>query len=187
MRRLIVTEFTSLNGVMEAPGGEAGHPHSGWTFKSIYGEDHYAEKLAELEGVDVLLLGRRTYEGFAEAWPEREGEFADRFNTIRKVVVSTTLTDPAWNNTTVVRSVDDVAALKAQDGGPIMVQGSATLVHALTGAGLVDEFRVMVHPVLVAGGLRTFPDPAEMQKLRLVDVRAYESGVALLVYERAGA
>jgi len=187
MAKLIVSEFVSLNGVIEAPGGEHGHPHSGWTFESIYGEDHYAYKGEELEEADSLLLGRTTYEGFAAAWPEREGPFADKFNTMPKYVVSSTLTDPEWNNTTVLAgdAVESVGALKESASGPILLNGSAQLAHALTEAGLVDEYRAMVHPVLVADGLRMFPDPAAMQKLKLTNAISYDSGVALLIYEPA--
>ncbi len=184
MSKLIVTEFVSLNGVMEAPGGEATHPHAGWTFASIYGEDHYAYKQEELEEAETLLLGRKTYEGFAAAWPQREGEFADMINSMPKYVVSSTLTDPEWENTTVLSGdpIEEVAKLREADGGPILVNGSAQLVHALTEAGLVDEYRAMVHPVLIADGLRMFPDPEEMKKLRLAEVKTYDSGVALLIY-----
>jgi dihydrofolate reductase len=187
MSRLIVSEFVSLNGIMEAPGGEPTHPHSGWTFKSIYGEDHYAYKLEELEEAESLLLGRVTYEGFSAAWPGREGPFAEKINAMPKYVVSSTLTDPEWENTTVLSRdpIGEVAKLRDADAGPIMVNGSAQLVHALCEAGLVDEYRAMVHPVLVADGLRMFPDPAEMLKLRLMHAKAYESGVVLLTYEAA--
>ena len=186
MSKLIVAEFMSLNGVMEAPGGEPTHPHSGWTFKSHYGDDHYAYKDEELQEADLLLLGRKTYEGFAAAWPEREGPFADKFNTMPKYVISSTLTDPEWNNTTVLSGdpIDEVTRLKEADEGTIMVQGSAQLVHALAEADLVDDYRVMIHPVLVADGLRMFPDPGDMKKLKLTDVRSYDSGVVLLRYER---
>ena len=173
MSKLFVTEFVSVNGVMEAPGGEATHPHAGWTFASNYGEDHYAYKGQELEETERLLLGRKTYEGFAAAWPEREGEFADKFNSMPKFVVSSTLTDPEWNNTTVLSGdpIEEVAKLKEADEGTIAVHGSAQLAHALTEAGLVDEWRAMVSPVLVAEGLRMFPDTADMKKLKLADVR----------------
>jgi dihydrofolate reductase len=185
--KLIVSEFVSLNGVMEAPGGEKTHPHTGWTFKSIYGEDHYAYKMEELEEAESLLLGRKTYEGFSAAWPEREGPFADKINSMPKYVVSSTLTDPEWENTTVLSGdpIEEVGKLRDADGGPILVNGSAQLVHALCKAGLVDEYRAMIHPVLVAEGLRMFPDPDEMQKLRLVRCTEYESGVVLLNYEPA--
>ncbi|HEX5713409.1 MAG TPA: dihydrofolate reductase family protein [Solirubrobacterales bacterium] len=187
MAKLIVSEFVSLNGIMEAPGGEATHPHAGWTFDSIYGEDHYGYKAEELEEADSLLLGRKTYEGFAAAWPQREGPFADKFNSMPKYAVSSTLTDPEWENTTVLSgdAVESVRELKETLAGPILLNGSAQLAHALTEADLVDEFRAMVHPVLVADGLRMFPDPAAMQKLKLQRTVAYDSGVALLIYERA--
>jgi dihydrofolate reductase len=187
MSKLIVSEFVSLNGVMEAPGGEHGHPHTGWTFESHYGDDHYAYKQTEIDEAESLLLGRVTYEGFSGAWPEREGEFADKINTMPKYVVSSTLTDPDWTNTTVLSGdpIEEVAKLKEADGGPILVNGSARLVHALVENDLVDEYRAMVHPVLVAEGLRMFPDPGDMKKLKLADAIAYDSGVALLIYTSA--
>jgi dihydrofolate reductase len=187
MSKLIVSEFVSLNGVMEAPGGEHGHPHSGWTFKAHYGDDHYAYKQQEVDEAESLLLGRVTYEGFAKAWPQREGEFADKFNTMPKYVVSSTLTDPEWANTTVLSGdpVEEVSKLKEAGDGPILVNGSARLVHALVETDLVDEYRAMVHPILVAEGLRMFPDPSDMKKLKLADAIAYESGVALLIYTPA--
>lgn len=187
MARLIVSEFVSLNGIMEAPGGEPTHPHSGWTFESIYGEDHYGYKLEEAEEAGSLLLGRNTYEGFSAAWPQRDGPFADKLNSMPKYVVSSTLTDPEWENTTVLSGdpVESVRELKETAAGPILLNGSARLAHAVTEAGLVDEFRAMIHPVLVADGLRMFPDPAAMQKLRLKQAIGYDSGVALLIYERA--
>lgn len=189
MAKLIVSEFVSLNGVMEAPGGEPTHPHSGWTFESIYGEDHYAYKEEEIREAESLLLGRKTYEGFAAAWPERDrtDPFTDRINSMPKYVVSSTLTDPEWENTTVLSGdpVEEVAKLKEALSGPILVNGSAQLVHALVENDLVDEHRAMVHPVLIADGLRMFPDPSELTKLKLADAKAYESGVALLVYRPA--
>jgi dihydrofolate reductase len=187
MSKLIVSEFVSLNGVMEAPGGEHGHPHTGWTFESHYGDDHYAYKQTEIDEADSLLLGRVTYEGFSAAWPERDGEFADKINTMPKYVVSSTLTDPEWANTTVLSGdpIEEVAKLKEAGAGPILVNGSAQLVHALVENDLVDEYRAMVHPVLVAGGLRMFPDPGDMKKLKLADAIAYDSGVALLIYASA--
>ena len=190
MGKLIVSEFVSLNGIMEAPGGEPTHPHTGWTFKSIYGDDHYAYKDEELREAEFLLLGRKTYEGFAAAWPGRLGTgdpFAEKINTMPKYVISSTLTDPEWENTTVLSGdpIEEVSRLRDADGGPILVAGSAQLVHALGKADLVDEWRAMVHPVLVADGLRMFPDPDDMKKLRLEEVRTYDSGVALLIYVRA--
>jgi len=185
--RLIVSEFVSLNGIMEAPGGEQGHPHSGWTFKSHYGDDHYAYKQEEIDEAEVLLLGRKTFEGFSNAWPQREGEFADKINSMPKYVVSSTLTDPEWENTTVLSGdpIETVGKLRDEVDGPILLNGSAQLAHALGEAGLVDEWRAMVHPTLIAEGLRMFPDPGEMQNLRLADNKTYESGVALLIYTAA--
>ena len=189
MSKLIVSEFVSLNGIMEAPGGEQTHPHTGWTFKSIYGEDHYAYKDEEIREAESLLLGRKTYEGFAAAWPKRDRSdpFTDKINSMPKYVVSSTLTDPEWENTTVLSGdpIEEVAKLRDADAGPVLVNGSAQLVHALCEAGLVDEYRAMVHPVLVAAGLRMFPDPSEMRILKLSDAKAYDSGVALLIYTRA--
>jgi dihydrofolate reductase len=157
MRRIIVAEFVSLDGVMEDPGGAEGFEYGGWTFK--YPDPKgYEFKGQELWDCDALLLGRTTYEGFAAAWPDMEDEagFADKMNSMPKVVVSTTLTDPAWNNTTVVPDVEAVAALKQQDGGDILVNGSAQLVHALTEHGLVDEWRLMVFPIVLGSGKRLF-------------------------------
>ena len=188
MSRLIVSEFVSLNGVMEAPGGEPTHPHTGWTFESNYGDDHYAYKQEEIDEAEILLLGRKTYEGFSSAWPERKGPFADKINSMPKYVVSSTLTDPEWENTTVLSGdpVEEVTKLKDLNDGPILVNGSAQLVHALAVSDLVDEYRAMVHPVLVADGLRMFPDPDDMKLLKLADAITYDSGVAVLVYRPAG-
>lgn len=187
MSKLIVSEFVSLNGIMEAPGGEQTHPHTGWTFKSIYGDDHYAYKEEEIQEAQSLLLGRNTYDGFSAAWPERDGTFADKINSMPKYVVSSTLSDPEWENTTVLSGdpIEEVTTLRESAEGPILVNGSAQLVHALAEADLVDEWRAMVHPILVADGLRMFPDPSEMMKLKLADVTNYDSGVALLIYTRA--
>ncbi len=186
MSKLIVSEFVSLNGIMEAPGGEPTHPHSGWTFKSIYGEDHYAFKDEEIREAELLLLGRKTYEGFAAAWPgrDRSDPFTDKINSMPKYVVSSTLTDPEWENTTVLSGdpIEEVSKLRDADAGPVLINGSAQLVHALTEADLVDEYRAMVHPVLVAEGLRMFPDPDDMKKLKVADVRTYDSGVVLITY-----
>jgi len=185
MRTVIVTEFISLDGVVEAPGGEEGYPHTGWTFDIESDPTMYDFKGEELREVEALLLGRRTYEGFAGAWPERDGEFADKFNSMPKYVVSSTLKDPSWNNTTVI-GFDDVAALRAGEGGPIQVAGSAQLAQALHKAGLVDQWNLMVFPVILGSGKRLFPTDAEdKQKLRLVDTTTYTNGVQLQVFRRA--
>jgi dihydrofolate reductase len=186
MRRVIVSEFISLDGVVEAPGGEAGYQHTGWTFDIEQDPTVYEFKAEELEPTETLLLGRTTYEGFSAAWPDREGDFADKFNGMEKVVVSTTLEDPTWNNTTVVRSIEEVAKLREGEGGPIMVAGSATLAKALYAADLVDTYHLLVWPVILGSGLRLFPDDApEKHKLTLTETRAYANGIELRVLERA--
>ncbi len=184
MRTLYVTEFISLDGVVEAPGGEEGYQHTGWTFDIDEDPTMYEFKGEELFGTETLLLGRATYEGFAAAWPEREGDFADKFNTMDKVVVSTTLQDPAWSDTTVVRDLDGVRALKEGDGGPIQVAGSPTLAQSLHRAGLVDQWNLMVFPVVLGSGKRLFPTDAEdKQKLTLRESRTYTNGVQLNVFD----
>jgi dihydrofolate reductase len=181
MRAIIITEFISLDGVVEAPGGEEGYKHTGWTFDIEPDPLMYAFKAEELGEVEGLLLGRRTYEGFAAAWPEREGEFAEKFNSMPKYVVSSTLTDPAWNNTTVL-GFDDVAAFREGEGGPIQVAGSASLVQGLHKAGLVDQYNLMVFPVILGSGKRLFPTDAEdKQKVELVETRSYTNGVQLQI------
>jgi dihydrofolate reductase len=190
MRKLIVTEFVSIDGVMDSPGGEPGYKHSGWTFAHADGEDHFQYKLDELMEADALLIGRVTYESFAGAWPDRTDEagFADKMNAMPKYVVSTTLEDPEWHNTTVVKgdAAEEVRALKDSDGGPIVIMGSRTLVQSLYDHDLVDEYRLMVFPVVLGSGKRLFPDDAaDKIPLQLADVKRYDSGVAVHVYERA--
>jgi len=184
MRTVYVTEFISLDGVVEAPGGEEGYRHSGWTFDIDEDPTMYEFKGEELFGTETLLLGRTTYEGFSAAWPTREGDFADKFNSMPKVVVSTTLADPAWHNTTVVRDLDGVRALKEGDGGPIQVAGSPTLARSLHKAGLVDQWNLMVFPVILGSGRRLFPvDAEEKAKLTLRETRSYANGVQLNVFD----
>ena len=140
MRELIVTEFITLDGVIEAPGGEPTHPHTGWTF-DFAGPEQLQYKTDEVLAADALLLGRVTYEGFAEAWPPRDGPIADKMNAMPKYVASTTLTDLGWNNSTLLEGdvPAAVAKLKQGEGGPILVAGSATLAHTLIAHDLVDE------------------------------------------------
>jgi dihydrofolate reductase len=190
MRQLIVTEFMTLEGVVEAPGGEPTHPHAGWTM--AYGTpDLYEYKLRETLDAESLLLGRTTYEGFAAAWPERDGEFADKMNSMPKHVVTGRLDPLGWNATrlAVAPAGADletaVGELKAGDGGPILVAGSATLVRSLLAGGLVDELRLMVYPVLVGGGLRIFPDDRDRVPLELTDLVRYDTGVLLQTYRPA--
>ena len=183
MKPIVVSEFVTLDGVMEAPGGEPSHPHSGWVFDYL-GQEQERYKLQETLDAEALLLGRVTYDGFSQAWPGRSGEFADKMNAMPKYVVSSTLADPEWENTTVI-GFDDVAGLKDGDGGPILVAGSSTLVHGLLAGGLVDELRLMVFPVAVGGGLRVFPDDREKIALSLADTQTFSTGVAVQTY-RAG-
>jgi dihydrofolate reductase len=191
MGRLVVSEFISIDGVIEDPGGAEGFDQGGWSFKSPAPESG-PYKWEELQASDVLLLGRVTYEGFAAAWPGREeqiGEFAVRMNSMPKVVVSATLIDPSWKNTTVVASEVPaaVARLKDQYAGDILVAGSATLVQTLRQHNLVDEFRLMIHPVVLGHGKQLFPDGAVPGDLDLADVRKVGPSVVVLTYRPAGA
>ena len=185
MRTLIVSEFVTLDGVMEAPGGEPSHPLSGWVIDySVAEQEQY--KLQEVLEAETLLIGRVTYESFAEAWPTYEGEFADKMNSMPKIVVSKTLKDPHWGNTTVMTGdvVEGVRALKAQDGGPILVAGSKTLVHTLLEHDLVDELRLMIFPVTIGAGLRVFPDTIKLSPWKSVDTQTFPSGVRVDTYHR---
>jgi dihydrofolate reductase len=185
--KLVVTEFVSLDGVMEAPGGEAGYVHSGWV-GDFHEPGSLDFKLQETRDAEALLLGRVTYEGFAGAWPERDGEFADKMNAMPKYVVSATLTDPGWNNTTVLDGdpMDAVAELRGREGGTLLVAGSRTLVHALHDEGLVDEYVLMTFPTVLGSGRRVFPDDIETRRdLELVDAKPLESGTVILTYRPA--
>ena len=185
MRTLIVSEFVTLDGVMEAPGGEPSHPHTGWVSDFFQPEHEGAYKEQEVFDAESLLLGRVTYESFAGAWPTYEGRMADRMNSMPKHVVSSTLRDLEWNGATVLQGdpMEAVAALKAGDGGPIMVNGSATLVHGLLDHGLVDELRLMVFPVTIGDGLRVFSASRDRKVTwRLDDTQAFPSGVRVETY-----
>ena len=162
MGKIVVTEFISLDGVVEDPGGAESFERGGWAFRFARGDEGDTFKLDEVLSADAQLLGRRTYDGFAEAWPEREDPmgFADKMNSMPKYVVSSTLTDPAWNNTTVI-GLDDVAGLREKHGGDVLVAGSATLVQGLLANGLVDELHLMVFPVVLGAGKRLFAEGAE--------------------------
>ena len=187
MGKLVVTEFVSLDGVMQAPGGED-FKYPGWTFEFDRGDDGNQFKLDETLDTEALLLGRITYESFAGAWPSREGEFADKFNEMPKYVVSSTLESPEWNNTTVLNgdAVEAASKLKEDVGGILQVPGSLRLVQALLEADLVDELHLMVFPVVLGTGRRLFGETSEKSDWRLVDSRPVgPDGVLVLVYERA--
>jgi dihydrofolate reductase len=189
MGKLVVTEFVSLDGVFEDPGGAEGYEHGGWTFEYDRGEEGDRFKLDELSEAEVQLLGRVTYEGFAAAWPSREGPFAEKLNNDPKVVVSTTLTDPSWQNTTVVSGdvVNEISKLKAETGGTILVAGSGTLVATLLAADLVDELRLMVFPTILGRGRRLFPDGIDRLKFKLAESRNVgPDGVQVQVYTSSG-
>jgi len=185
--RIVVTEFVSLDGVMEAPGGEPGFKYPGWTFEFDRGDDGNRFKLDETRQSDGLLIGRRTYEGFAAAWPEREGDFADMFNSMPKFVVSTTLTDPEWNNTTVLSSGDatvEVRKLKEDFDGELQVPGSHRLVQELIESDLVDQINLMVFPVILGTGKRAFEETPDRRNLQLKESKVVGGGVLVLIYER---
>jgi dihydrofolate reductase len=186
MKKIIVSEFMTLDGVIEAPGGEPGHPHSGWVFRFM-GPEQLSYKLEEVLEAESLLIGRVTYESFAGAWPKRSGEFADKMNAMRKHVVSTTLRDPQWNNCTVIKDnvPGQIAQLKQEEGGPILVTGSRTLVHTLMEHDLVDEYRIMIFPVVLGSGRRLFPQTPRMTVLRLSDTQTFPSGVVVHTYHPA--
>lgn len=186
MGRIVVTEFISLDGVIEAPGGGEDYKYGGWTFEIDRGDEGNQFKLDETMSSAALLLGRRTYEGFAAAWPERDGEFADKFNTMPKYVVSSTLSDPDWTNSTVLSGdvVDEITKLKKERDGDIVVHGSAGLVQTLIENDLVDELRLMVYPVVLGTGKRLFGETTDKKRLQLSSSTVVGDGVAIQVYTR---
>ena len=185
MGRIVVTEFVSLDGVMEDPGGSENFKYGGWTFEISRGDEGEKFKLDEAFGADALLLGRVTYEGFADAWPTRSGEFADKFNTMPKYVVSTSMDDAEWSNSTVLEGdlATAVADVKQKHDGDIVVHGSAQLAQALLEQDLVDELRLMVFPVVLGSGKRLFGETSDKKPFRLVDSKAVGDGVAILIYQ----
>ena len=186
MGRIVVTEFISLDGVIEDPGGSEDFEYGGWTFEISTGDEGMQFKVDETMNSDAMLLGRVTYEGFAEAWPERDGEFADRFNSMPKYVVSSTLRDPEWTNTTVLGGdlASAVAQVNDRHDGDVVVHGSATLVQGLLAGDLVDELRLMVFPVVLGSGKRLFGADDDKKPLRLADTKVVGDGVAILTYQR---
>jgi len=186
MAKIVVTEFVSLDGVMQAPGGED-FKYPGWTFEFDRGDDGNQFKLDETMEADALLLGRITYESFAGAWPSRDGEFADKFNTMPKYVVSSTLDNPEWNNTTVLKGdpAEEAAKLKEELDGVIQVPGSLRLVQALLEGDLVDQLNLMVFPVALGTGRRLFGEMDERKDWKLTESRPVgPDGVLVLTYER---
>jgi dihydrofolate reductase len=183
--KIVVSQFVTLDGVFEDPGGSEGMERGGWAFRYERGEEGDRFKLDEVMASDALLLGRITYAGFAAAWPSRQDEFgfADKFNGMRKYVVSSTLTDPEWNNTQVV-TLDEVAGLRDEHEGDILVNGSAQLVRALLERGLVDELRLMVFPAVLGSGRTLFGETASEHPFRLASSKPVgDDGVTILVYQ----
>jgi dihydrofolate reductase len=183
--RIVATEFISVDGVIEDPGGAEGYRHGGWAFD--LGREAAQFKYEETMASEALLLGRKTYQGFAQAWPSREGEFADKFNALPKYVVSSTLRDPQWNNSTVLRGDlgEAVAKLRQQHDGDVVVHGSAQLVRALFADDLVNELRLMVFPVVLGSGNRLFGAAGDKKPLTLAESRTLGDGVAILIYRPA--
>jgi dihydrofolate reductase len=186
MGRIVVTEFISLDGVIEGPGGGEDYKHVGWTFEFDRGDEGNKFKLDELVEAEAQLLGRRTYEGFAAAWPGRTDEagFADKMNSMPKYVVSTTLESADWNNTTILRSLDDVAKAKDDVDGVMLVAGSAQLVQGLLERDLVDELRLMVFPVVLGTGKRLWGETSDKKTFTLADSKTVGEGIAILTFRR---
>jgi dihydrofolate reductase len=187
MGRIVVTEFVSLDGVMQAPGGGEEFEYAGWTFEIDRGEEGNRFKLEEALEAEALLLGRVTYEGFAAAWPSMKNEFADKFNNMRKYVVSSTLKEAGWTNSTVLTgdAAEEVSKLKRDTGGDLFVHGSARLAQALLEHDLIDELRLMVFPLILGRGKRLFGETSDKKRLRLADSRTVGDGVAILIYDSA--
>ena len=185
MGRIIVTEFVSLDGVMEAPGGGEDYKHAGWTFEINRGEEGNKFKIKETSDSEALLLGRVTYEGFAKAWPSREGEFADKFNRMPKYVISSTLKKADWNNSTILSGdvIEEITKLKKKLKGNIVVHGSAQLVQALVANDLIDELRLMVFPVILGRGKKLFGGMDEKKSMKLISSQTVGDGVGILIYE----
>jgi dihydrofolate reductase len=185
MGRIIVTEFVSLDGVMEAPGGGEAYKHAGWTFEIDRGDEGNNFKVKETFDSDALLLGRATYEGFASAWASREGEFADKFNSMPKYVVSSTLKKADWNNSVILNGdlKDEITKLKKERKGNIVVHGSAQLVQGLLANNLIDELRLMVFPVILGSGKRLFGEMSQKQSMKLISSQTVGAGVGILIYE----
>jgi dihydrofolate reductase len=189
MRKIIVSEFVTLDGVMEDPGGGDRTPHGGWSFKFGRSDDQQKFKSDELSASDALLLGRVTYQGFAAAWPTMPGAgaYGERMNSLPKYVVSTTLAAADWNNSRLIKQnvAEEIAKLKQQPGQDIIVFGSGKLIETLMEHGLIDQYNLLVHPVVLGGGRRLFQDGCQAD-LKLVDTHRFENGIMALIYQSAG-
>lgn len=190
MSQLIYTAFVSLDGVVEAPGGEPGYRNTGWTFGVDFLEEVYGLKAREQDEAGSMLLGRVSYQAFSAVWPQMTDEFP-KYNAMPKYVVSTTLAESGlvdgWGTTTILRDLDEVAALKQAEGAPILVHGSATLARNLSDAGLIDRYHLLVFPWILGAGKRMWSDTDKpRQKLELVESEAYGNGVQKLIYDVVG-
>jgi dihydrofolate reductase len=185
MGRIVVTEYISVDGVVEAPSGTEDFDRVGWTDDFSRGPEGDKFKVEETMASDALLLGRGTYDGFAPVWPHVEGEFGDKFNTMPKYVVSSTLENPQWNNTTVLRGdvVEEVRKLKRQYQRDIVVHGSPQLARTLIEHDLVDALHLMVYPVIVGAGKRLFTETTAKKNLRLVESKTFKDGITVLIYQ----
>ncbi len=185
MRKLVVTEFLSLDGVFEAPGPDgSGFKYEGWTMP--YGNEEFMKfKLSEIEAAEVQLLGRITYDGFAKAWPKRRGDkFSDKFNSMKKYVVSKSLTEASWTNSHIIKDnvVDEIQKIKAEEGGDILVAGSGQLVRFLLNNKLIDQINILLFPIVLGTGKKLF-EGAEMEKLKLVEFTSFATGVNKIIYK----
>lgn len=190
MSQLIYSAFVSLDGVVEAPGGEPGYRNTGWTFAVDFLEEVYGLKAREQDEAGSMLLGRVSYQAFSAVWPQMTDEFP-KYNAMPKYVMSTTLAEgdlvDGWGTTTILRNLDEVAALKQAEGAPILVQGSATLARNLSDAGLIDRYHLLVFPWILGAGKRMWSDTDKpRQKLELVESEAYGNGVQKLIYDVVG-
>lgn len=188
MRKVIVSEFLTLDGVMEDPGGAEGFEHGGWSFQ-FWHEEIAKFKFDELFASDALLLGRVTYQGFAAAWPSMTDEegFANRMNSLPKFVVSTTLQEVGWNNSSLIKAniVEEISKLKQQSGQNILISGSGKLVQTLMQHNLIDEYRLLVYPVVLGSGKRLFKEGSNKTILKLAATKTFSSGVVALSYQPA--
>ncbi len=184
MGRIVVTEYISIDGVIEAPGGVEDYEHVNWALEFERGEEGQKFKDDETFGSEALLLGRTTYDGFALAWPTMEGELADKINSMPKYVVSRTLTNPDWSNTTVLRGdvIEEATALKQKIDGDIVVHGSAQLARALFAASLVDELHLMVYPLVLGSGKRLFDGNGKKTRMPLREAKTVGDGITILTY-----
>jgi dihydrofolate reductase len=187
MGRIVVTEYMSVDGVVEAPSGPEAFERAGWSDAYTRGPDGDAFKVEETMSSEALLLGRVTYDAFAAVWPHVEGEFAAKFNSMPKYVISSTLEDPAWSNTTVLNgdAPSEARRLRERHSGDVVVHGSPQLAQTLIDHDLVDRLHLLVYPVIVGAGKRLFANTGSLKRLRLVDARTFDDGVHLLAYGRA--